>query len=117
MKVFEISTLNDIQLPEEDSAVFLRELHNFDCVRMIDRWNPPPFYVRNPKLEFTPFFCYDSVFGFYSEVLKDEIMEALLIKAGEWLPINVEGRPAYIVNVIECCNCLNVDGSKWFVDP
>jgi hypothetical protein len=74
--------------------------------------------VRNPILpkgQFFPFLV--GTFGFYKSLLEDEIIEPLLSRAGEFLPIDVEGEEAYLLNVLECFNVLNVEASTWSFDP
>jgi len=99
----------------EDPGVWRRGVLRLDCTPLLSHWTPPDVYVHNPTREQGDFFhlCPG---GIVVEAQAAERVRNLLEMAGELLPFKHKQRQYYLLNILECVNCLDVENTDWVVD-
>ncbi len=92
-----------------DAAAWRTGLLEFDCSPKEAIWNPPKFYVDNPKRKKGNFFHVGAgMLAFDQKVKADVDVLAILEGAGEILPIELEtGETLFLLNVLDCVNALD----------
>lgn len=118
MKIFSIGV--DVEkyqwiMPTVDDDNIL-DLLTFECSRKSDSWIFEDWFVFNPMLKAGDFSYVVSGVLAFNERVYDSDLGPLLEMAGEVLPIDVNGRRAYVLNVLECCSMLNERKSIWNPD-
>ncbi len=111
--------LNNYQSLEiADRKIALSRKYYFDCQRSEPDWNPPEVYNPHPKLKRGSFFGFRGSRGGFicDERTRDnDEMAEILEMSGELLPLPYEGETFYVINVLECKNCLDRERSNF--DP
>lgn len=113
MQVYEI--IPDVDryqylVPDDDDA--WDEILVFDGTSKIDTWEPPKVRIYNPRAIKGDF--YDlSCGGFVLTPHATEILRTECEIAGELLPIYVNNEEHFLLNILECINCLDHDKTKW----
>ena len=117
MKVYEVvpDTNTYRRFLPADPEVWKTDLLVMDCDRKASGWRPPAIYVPNPKLKRGNFTRLSSG-AFVVDSVAFESLAAILERSGELLPLTHEGEMFYLVNVLECVNCLDHDATEWTVD-
>lgn len=114
MKIYKIKAdVNNYQWIVPSNKDDIREKLFFECQPKKANWQPLDMYVFNPKKKEGNFY---SLGGIGALVFDEKALDAMLTifeMAGEILPINVEGTALYILNVLDCVNCLDKEKSTW----
>jgi hypothetical protein len=119
MKVFRLGVANhneeiDLDLPNADRL----KLFDFSCVARCRDWSLLPFYVINPfmnRCDIAPLL--GNVLWGRTSIFEDPVMYNHIHDSGEVLPIKIGSEDGFLLNVLNCCNALNVEESKWRVNP
>lgn len=83
-----------------------------ECLPKKDSWSPVPVYNRMPLLKAGDFYHYDSgCLIANANALK--VLGGFFGEAGEVLPLHCEGETFWLINVLNCVNCLNRDQTEW----
>jgi hypothetical protein len=88
----------------------------FDCQRRESNWKPPTIYIPNSKLKRGDFFQFEGASGSLicnERTRRHDDMVRLLETSGELLPLPYEGEMYYVINVLNCRNCLDRENSDW----
>ncbi len=83
-----------------------------DCRPRAGTWSPPPVIVLDPFLEEGDFYQFDPGILITSPRATD-VLRGELELAGELLPLPYKGKEYTVLNVTECIDCLDQEGSKW----
>jgi len=114
MKVFRIDTCpNDYQSFQlNDLEAWNSGMLKLDCSPRAHKWEPPSVYVFNPCLEAGNFYslCPGS---FVIDSRAFETLRLILGEAGELLPLEFQGTVYYVVNILQCWDCLDQVNTKW----
>ncbi len=114
MRIYKIKEdTNNYQwvMPKNKDDIF--ENLSFECHSKESKWQPLEMFVFNPQKKQGNFY---TLGGIGALVFDEQALDAMLTifeMAGEILPINVEGASLYILNVLDCVNCLDKDKSIW----
>ena len=100
-------------LPVEQS-IWNTDALKMDCKSKVAYWNAPEIYVPNPRHEQGDFFHLCSGAFVVSSVAAERLRD-LLEMAGELLPLQYEGVPFFLLNVLECANCLDPQNTEWVI--
>ena len=114
MEIFKIQiNANKFQsfLPN-DAHIWKTSTFKMDCVSKLSSWRPPEVYIHNPKLEKGNFFHLCSG-GFVVDSYAAGRLRTVLELAGELLPLTHEGHQYYLLNILECVNCLDANTTEW----
>lgn len=119
MKVFRLGVANqneeiDLDLPNAERL----KLFDFSCMPRSENWNVLTFYVINPFLkrcDIAPLL--GNVLWGRTSILEDPVLYNHIHDAGEVLPIKIGSEDGFLLNVLNCGNVLNVEESKWRVNP
>ncbi len=114
MEVYKIKPdVNQFQsfLPVDD-AIWKTDVLKFDGNSKLQTWQPPPVYVLYPKKALGNFFRI-SAGAFAFDSAADEMIRGVCEMAGELLPLPYKGETYFVLNVLECIDCLDGDSSKW----
>jgi hypothetical protein len=117
MKVFRIRLdSNQFQsfLPR-DERIWKTETLTMNCSRKLQGWVPPDVYVWNPKLKLGDFFHFCSG-AFVVDSKSMNGLRDLLEMAGELLPLSYKESTYYLMNILECANCLDRQKTQWVFD-
>ena len=100
-------------MPQVDEKELLNYT-TFNCEQKFNEWKQVEWYSFNPKSTEGNFYSIGShgAFAFDEAVYQSDLF-TLLEMSGEILPINLENRKLYILNVLECVNALNEGSTKW----
>ena len=82
------------------------------CKSKMPSWESPAVYVQNPQKVAGNFFHLCSG-GLVVDAVALEKLQTILEMAGEILPLSCQDGPYYLLNVLECVNCLDDASSKW----
>lgn len=88
---------------------------DFDGTSKLDGWVAPPVFSLYPKRKTGDFWAYWGSMG--TMAITPQAVQKLsniLEIAGELLPLPFGEETFYLVNVLECINCLDTDKSVWF---
>jgi hypothetical protein len=116
MKVFRIRlNSNNFQsfLPV-DSKVWGTDVLKMDCRSRLSIWKPPGIYVSNPTLR-QGSFLHLAAGAFVVDHSGCELLRTILEIAGELLPLPHGDSVFYLLNVLECVNCLDQQRTKWIL--
>jgi hypothetical protein len=116
MEIFRIQLNSNVfqRFLPVDPGLWKTDILKMDCQCKMSTWESPELYIYNPKLE--PGNFYHLCSGAF--VVDAEAMEKLrdiLEMAGELLPLEHKGTPFYLVNILECVNCLDEKKTKWVI--
>jgi hypothetical protein len=100
-------------LPVND-AIWKEKRLRMDCTAKAADWDAPEVYIHNPILKRGNFFRLCSG-AFAVDQIAFEKLEGVLEWAGELLPFTHLGVPFWLVNVLECVNCLNDSETEWII--
>lgn len=87
-------------------------LLTFDCVERAAAWSAPPVFVLHPRKKKGNCFAF-APGAFAIDQTAFEQLADLLEMSGELLPLQHQGETYYVVNVLECVNCLDEDNTQW----
>jgi hypothetical protein len=114
MQVFKLRlNSNDYQsfLPV-DGRIWETDILKMDCKRKLPDWKSPEVYIRNPTRQRGNFLHLCSG-AFVVDAVGMQKLRTICEEAGEVLPL-AHGRDEYfLVNVLECANCLDNNNTKW----
>lgn len=88
------------------------ETLTMDCARKASIWSPPSVYIYKPMLERGDFYSFDSS-TIISSPRATGILRHHYVMAGELLPIPYLDETYTVLNVTECVNCLDNEGTEW----
>src|ERR1035441_5155480 len=114
MEIFRIRlNSNEFQsfLPA-DTSIWRTEALRMDCKPKLAEWKAPEIYIHNPKRERGNFFHLCSG-AFVTDSAATEGLRSVLEMAGELLPLVHKGSPFFLLNVLECVNCLDLQNTTW----
>jgi hypothetical protein len=115
IKIFSIeSDVNKYQwlmpeLPEDDWLEFL----NFDCSDKNPNWSEIKWRSFNPLKKAGNFYHIGSGSLVFDEEVYDSEMFTLFEMAGQILPMKLNEKKLYALNVLECINSLDQENSEW----
>ena len=116
MEIFRIRlNSNDFQcfLPT-DNAVWKNDILKMDCSPKLTKWRAPEVYIQNPKRQKCNFSHLCSG-AFVIDQMATKRLRSILEMAGELLPLEYKGFPYYLLNVLECVNCLDSHTTEWVI--
>jgi len=117
MKFYKVTVdSNSVQLiiPDVSESIIL-DYTSFNCELKQKGWENVNWYIYNPKVKVKNFFSLGSSSAFaFDENVYDSDLFTLLEMAGQIIPINVEGKRLYILNVMNCINILNKGETERF---
>lgn len=116
MEIFRIHlNSNEFQcfLPADD-AVWQNDAMKMDCRPKLATWKAPEIYIQNPKAKRGNFFHFCSG-ALVIDQMATEGLRTVLEWAGELLPLEHEGIPYCLLNVLECVNCLDNQATEWVI--
>lgn len=96
----------------EDENIWETDVLDMDCTPKSEKWVPPKVRVYNPRKRRGHFFRLASS----AMVISADVCERLqpqLDFAGELLPLEWRGGEGYLLNVLECVDCLDHDRTEW----
>jgi hypothetical protein len=96
----------------KDANVWQTDTLKLNCVSKLSTWRSPEVYIHNPKLEKGNFSHLCSG-GFVVDALTAKEFRTIFEIAGELLPLTHEEFPFYLVNILECVNCLDTEKTEW----
>jgi hypothetical protein len=96
----------------KDANIWQTDALKMNCVSKLSTWRSPEVYIHNPKIEKGNFSHLCSG-GFVIDAHAANELRTILEMAGELLPLNHEGFPFYLVNILECVNCLDAVQTEW----
>lgn len=114
MKIYSVSTAsNDYQqfLPEDDS-IWASGMLSMDCKSKLESWVPPAVRIYNPKLVEGDFLGYCPGAIAIGE-RAEKLLLSLLERSGELLPFACNDRSYWLLNVLECVDCLDHEKTEW----
>src|SRR5437016_5316183 len=95
-----------------DTTIWQTDVLKMNCKPKLLAWNPPRIYVHNPTHEPSNFLHLCSG-GLVTDTTATEKLRDVLEMAGGLLPLVHEDIPYYLLNVLECVNCLDQEKSVW----
>jgi len=98
-------------LPESEGIWKTKRL-KMDCTRKLPEWMPPEIYIPNPTLK-KGNFAHLCAGAFVTDPEATENLRDLFEMAGELLPLQYKGEQYTLLNVTECKDCLDHDGTDW----
>lgn len=101
-------------LPADQSFWQMDNLR-MDCTPKLPDWRAPEIYIHNPKRKQGNFY-YLSSGSFVVDSQTAEQLRSILEMSGELLPLEHAGNTYYLLNILECVNCLDQQKTKWVVD-
>lgn len=108
-----IADVNHYQsLSVENAGTWHDAQWSFDCSPKMAKWESPRLFVLHPKLKRGNFF-YLSPGAIAIDLAAISQLQDLLEMSGELLPINDGGIGCSLLNVTECINALDDDGTEW----
>jgi len=119
MRIFRIKAdSNNVQAVQPvNPNVSKMDFLKFDCEPKKASWKQLEFYIYNPKTQSKNFYN----IGWEALVFNEKVLticQAVFEKSGEILPIQVEREDnLYILNVLNCIDCLDYEKSKWNIYP
>ncbi len=95
-----------------DASIWQTDVLKMDCKSKLSTWKPPEVYIQNPKRERGNFFhlCSGAV---VVDSATAERLRTVFEMTGELLPLACEGLAYYLLNVLECVNCLDQRETEW----
>ena len=95
-----------------DTNIWQTDALKMNCVSKLSTWRSPEIYVHNPNFEKGNFshFCSG---GFVVDASTANELRTIFEIAGELLPLTHEGLSFYLVNILECVNCLDANKTEW----
>jgi hypothetical protein len=87
------------------------EALEFKCRPVGEDWKPPTLYNREPFLKKGDFFKADGCF--IVNYVANTALRANFEAHSQTLEVDVEGEIFYVINVLQCINCLNKNESDW----
>jgi hypothetical protein len=114
MEIFRIRlNSNEFQsfLPA-DTNIWQTDALKMDCKPKLSKWKAPEIYIQNPKREQGNFLHLCSG-AFVTDSLAADRLRIILEIAGELLPFAHDGSPFFLLNVLECVNCLDDQSTEW----
>ena len=89
-----------------DASIWQTDVLKMDCKSKLSTWKPPEVYIQNPKRERGNFFhlCRARLLWIPRP---RERLRTVFEMTGELLPLACEGLAYYLLNVLECVNCLD----------
>lgn len=114
MKIYRIiSEVNKFQsLALNDESLWQTGQFTFDCVAKNKNWIPPLAYILNPKHrkgDF-PYLCPGAI---VCNKKANNILFDFFEMSGEILTLKNENQEFYILNILDCINALNQEGTVW----
>jgi hypothetical protein len=108
MKIFRVkpNTTEYQRFIPTDETIWARDTLNMDCQSKISDWPEVEVYVFNPKKKRADI-SYMGPGGFLINERAFEALRSPLEMTTEVLPIRHEDEILYLVNVLECVNCLD----------
>lgn len=115
MKVFRFSNdVNHYQFFFTESEDDMMKL-NTECVSLIDGWQAPPVFIYKPLNKQGDLFNFSYNTLIFSP-RATELLRTHLEMAGELLEIPYKGESYWLLNVLECINCIDEAKSEWVED-
>jgi hypothetical protein len=96
----------------KDIDIWKTDALKMDCKSKLAKWNAPEIYIQNIKHEPGNFFHLCSG-AFVADSSAAEGLRSILEMAGELLPLTHLGSPLFLLNVLECVNCLDSKKTTW----
>jgi hypothetical protein len=96
-----------------------RNALRIDCEPQEETWQPPAMYIYKPKHKRGNFFGVEMNQTIACDQATYDNIEAyeLLSICNELLPLPHEGETFWVLNVLECVNCLDRERSEWANSP
>jgi hypothetical protein len=96
----------------KDLNIWKTDILKMDCKSKLAKWNEPEIYIQNIKHEPGNFFHLCSG-AFVADSSAVEGLRSILEMAGELLPLAHLGSSFFLLNVLECVNCLDNERTTW----
>ena len=90
------------------------DLLHLDCRPKLPNWKAPEICIFNPKRERGDFFHLCAGGPAVAEPAVERLRDSLEM-AGELLPLTYNGSTFFLLNVLECANCLDAHRTEWVI--
>jgi hypothetical protein len=98
-----------------DERVWETDTLVMDCTPKAATWVGPEVFIFNPKLKAGNFLHLCSG-AFVADTSAVEDLQAMFEMSGEMLEIVHQSQKYYLVNILNCANCLDEKNTKWVID-
>jgi len=114
MRVFRLlNNVNHYQYFLTESKDDATKLHT-KCISLIEGWQAPPVFIYKPLNKEGDLFNFSNNTPIFSP-RATELLRTHLEMAGELLEIPYKGKSYWLLNVLECINCIDEVKSEWVV--
>lgn len=121
MKIYKVISFNDAHqcVHFEDCETWPTGALDFEGVPRLAGWhNPETGYILDPRLKDVSFRCFlEGSFVIRESLLADAELAAIFGMSAELLPVQVEGEPSFIVNVLTVFDALDMERTEWKYPP
>ncbi len=115
MKIYRVDTdITSSQIIQRDDRF---DLFTFDCRSKIHEWLSEGWYIYNPIDASSNFYSIPAATLIFDEAVYESDLYTLLEKSGEVLPVTIDDRYYYFLNVTACINTLNKEKTTHFLYP